>query len=224
MIVPARHEGSLKPSLIFLAALVLLAVCGCSSGAKGTDGVQSSAGDSSSGIHLDVGCMLDRVDKPSESFHYSYKYASDSTWADYEADVTPTSIDGVTKAPMGSSSVHAVRSDENSWNNALLGLSSLNFTSMTGRLGGIDGTSVIAPRGAENVNGYTATKYVIDSASASSSDQNTFETLFGPGSFEKGAIWMGQDGCAVKAILDEGLSQTNGTVEKRHFEIARIKK
>ena len=60
---------------VFGVGLALI-LAGCSSSAKssGTD----SASDSGSGIHLDVGCMLDHVDKPSESFHYSYKYASGS--------------------------------------------------------------------------------------------------------------------------------------------------
>ena len=223
MIGLTGHEGLLKPSLIFLSVLVLLAVCGCSSGAKGTEGAPTSAGDSGSGIHLDVGCMLDRVDKASESFHYSYKYASDSTWADYEADVTPTSIDGVTKAPMGSSSVHAVRSDSDGWDTAVLALSSLSFTALTGRLAGLDGTSAITSQDTEQVNGYSATKYGIDTAQANTSDRQTIETLFGKGSFDKGTVWMGSDGCAVKVVLDEGWPIDN-RLEKRHYEIARIKK
>ncbi|MGH9728945.1 MAG: hypothetical protein ACRD4V_10195 [Candidatus Acidiferrales bacterium] len=221
-----RSFASAKPfsrgGLAVVAALALLVASGCSSGPSSNGAGQASADGSSA--HLDVGCMLDHVDKPTEPFHYSYKYSDSSVSVDHEADVTPQAMDIVFKDQSGSHSLHAVRSDENSWNNALLGLSSLSFTGMTGRLAGIEGTSVIVPKGAENLNGYAVTKYAIDSAGASSSDQNTFETLFGPGSFEKGTIWMGQDGCAVKVILDEGLSQTNGAVEKRHFEIARVKK
>jgi hypothetical protein len=51
-----------------------------------------------------------------------------------------------------------------------------------------------------------------------------FATLFGPGSYEKGTVWMGQDGCVVKLVLDEGIWQTNGAIEKRHFELARSRK
>ena len=219
----ARYEGFRKPNLMCLAALVLLAACGCNSRAKGTDEAQSSATDSGSAIHLDVGCMMDRVDKPSESFHYSYKFASDTTWENYEADVTPASIDGAAKTPMGSSSVHAARSDSNGWDTAVLALSSLSFTALTGRLAALDGTTAITSQGAEQVNGFSATKYAIDTARANASDQQSLETLLGKGSFDKGAVWMGSDGCAVKVMLDEGWPIDN-RIEKRHYEIARIKK
>src|SRR5690348_3443427 len=204
-----------------LSAGLALVLTGCSSNAKSSG--SDSASDSGSGIHLDVGCMLDHVDKAPESFHYSYKYASDTTWANYEADVTPTSIEGTTKSPMGSSSVHAVRSDSQSWDTGVLALSSLSFTALTGRLAGLDGTSAIKNQGAEQANGYNATKYAIDTAGASASDQQTLETLFGKGSFDKGTVWMGSDGCAVKVVLDEGWPIDN-RLEKRHYEISRIKK
>jgi len=204
-----------------LSAGLALIFPGCSSSSKsnGTD----SAGDGGSAIHLDAGCMIDRVDKPSESFHYSYKYASAATWANYEADITPTSIDGTTKDSMGSRPVHAVRSNSDGWDSAVLALSSLTFTALTGRLAGLDGTSAIASHGVEQVNGYSATKYAIDTAHANASDQQTLETLFGKGSFDEGTVWMGPDGCAVKVMLDE-VWPIDNRIEKRHYEIARIKK
>lgn len=204
-----------------LSAVLALIVAGCSSSAKSNSA--DSASDSGSSIHLDAGCMLDRIDKPSESFHYSYKYASDTTWENYEADITPASIDGTTKTPMGSNSVHAVRSDSNGWDTAVLALSSLSFTALTGRLTALDGTTAISSQGAEQVNGFNTTKYAIDTSHASASDQQNLETLLGNGSFDKGAIWIAQDGCAVKVILDEGWPIDN-RLEKRHYEIARIKK
>ena len=210
------------PGLFLLSSLIFLAACGCSSGAKANGDSQTSA-DSSSGIHLEAGCIIDHVDKPSESFHYSYKYASDSTWVNYEADITPTSIDGITKGPTFSVPVHAVRSDSDGWDTAVLALSSLSFTALTGRLAALDDTSAIASQGAEQVNGYSATKYAIDTGHASSADQQSLEALVGKGSFDKGTIWMGPDGCAVKVVLDEGWPIDN-RVEKRHYEISRIKK
>ncbi len=216
-----RSKPFLKFGLVPVAALVLLAISGCTSGAKsgGADTQDANGADA----HIDVGCMLGHVEKPTESFHYSYKYADASRSLDDEADVTSDAINIVFKDTSGSRSLHAVRSDENSWNNALLSLSSLAFTGMTGRLAGLEGMSAIVSRGAEAVNGYQATKYSIDTTSANSSDQKAIEMLFGPGSYDKGTVWMGQDGCAVKLLLDEGLVLPNG-VEKRHFEMARIKK
>lgn len=205
----------------FASVALALILAGCSSSAK-SNGVDS-ASDSGSGIHLDVGCMIDRVDKPSDSFHYSYKFASDTTWENYEADVTPASIDGTAKTAMGSTSVHAVRSNSDGWDTAVLALSSLSFTALTGRLAALDGTTAIASQGAEQVNGFSATKYAIDTAHASASDQQSLETLLGKGSFDKGAVWMGSDGCAVKVMLDEGWPIDNH-IQKRHYEISRIKK
>ncbi|HEU5411719.1 MAG TPA: hypothetical protein VFU57_11920 [Candidatus Acidoferrales bacterium] len=205
----------------FVSTVLALILAGCSSSAK-SNGADSTS-DSGSGIHLDVGCMMDHVDKPSENFHYSYKYASDTTWENYEADVTTTSIDGSAKTPMGSSSLHAVRSNSDGWDTAVLALSSLSFTALTGRLTALDGTTAITSQGAEQVNGFSATKYSIDTVHASASDQQSLETLLGKGSFDKGTIWMDHDGCAVKVLLDEGWPIDNG-VQKRHYEIARIKK
>lgn len=205
----------------FLSAGLVLILAGCGSNAKSTRA--DSASDSDSGIRLDAGCMLDHVDKPSQSFHYSYKFASDSTWENYEADVTPASIDGTAKTSIGSSSIHAIRSDSDGWDTAVLALSSLSFTALTGRLTALDGTTAIASQGAEQVNGFSATKYAIDTSHASASDQHNLEALLGKGSFDKGTIWMGQDGCAVKVMVDEGWPIDN-RLEKRHYEIARIKK
>src|SRR5579859_2077478 len=221
MTLQVNDRGFLGCVLAGVVALALLVASGCTSGAKsGGADTQDANG---AGAHINVGCMLDHVEKPSEAFHYSYKYASTSTWANYEADVTPTSIDGITKDPMGSRPVHAARSDSDGWDGAVLALSSLTFTALTGRLAGLDGTSAIASQGVEQVNGYSATKYAIDTAHANASDQKTIETLFGPGSYDKGTVWMGQDGCAVKVMLDEGWPIDN-RIEKRHYEIARIKK
>jgi hypothetical protein len=169
-------------------------------------------------------CLGDRINSPTESFHYSYKYADASGRVDKEADITPQAMDITITDGSGSHTYHGVRSDEGSWSGAVLDLSGLNITAMTARLGSLNGTSSIVSQGAQAMNGYSATKYSIDTANANSSDQKTFVTLFGPGSYEKGTVWMGQDGCAVKLVLDEAIAQTNGGVDKRHYEMARIKK
>jgi len=50
-----------------------------------------------------------------------------------------------------------------------------------------------------------------------------YAALFGAGSFDKGAIWLGTDGCAVNVVMDEGLL-IDGKIVKQHFEISRIAK
>lgn len=218
----SRWMGSGRSQAIglLIAGLLIAAPASCRSGGASASGAGTTE---ASAAHLDVGCILDRVEKPAESFHYSYKYADASRQVDQEADVTPQTLDVKITDQSGTHSYHGVRSDEHSWNSAVLDVSNLSFTSMMGRLAGYDGTSVIKSRGAEQVNGYSATRYEIDSSGANASDRNTFTTLFGPGSFDKGSVWIGPDGCAVKILLDEGLSQPTGQLEKRHYEISRLK-
>ncbi len=204
--------------LVLLAiAPLLLAACSSSAGSKSADS------DSGSSAHLDVGCMLDHVEKPADSFHFSFKYADASSSVDKEAEVSPQAMVITITDPSGSHTYHGVRSDEQSWGNALLDLSSLKFTGLTGRLAGIEGTSAVSAQGSAQVNGYNATKYAIDTSAANSHDRQVFATLFGDGSFDKGAIWMGPDGCAVSVVMDEGLL-IDGKIVKQHFEVSRTAK
>jgi hypothetical protein len=216
------NKAILRGSLAAVVALALLAGSGCSSSAKSGGAAAQDAG--SGGGHIDVMCIGDRINSPTESFHYSYKYTDASGSVEKEADITPQAMDITITDGSGSRNFHGVRSNEASWNGAVLDLSGLNITALSARLDSLNGTSSIASQGAQAMNGYSATKYSIDTTSANSSDQKTFKTLFGAGSFEKGTVWMGQDGCMVKLVLDEEFSQTNGGVEKRHYEMARIKK
>ncbi len=124
----------------------------------------------------------------------------------------------------GSHKYHGVRSDEGSWSGAVLNLSGLNITTMSARLGSLNGTSAIVRQGAEAINGYSAIRYAIDTQDANASDKMKFETFFGNGSFEKGTVWLGDDGCAVKLVLDEGIWQTNGGVNQARYEMAMTKK
>jgi len=206
-----------------LIALSLLIAPACKSGPSSRNeregGVAASDG---AGTHVDVMCMGDRIDNPPGPFHYSYKYTDWSGSADKEADITPQKMDITIQDKSGSHSYHGVHSDEASWNSAILDLSGLNITGMSARLGSLN-DSAVTTQGAESVNGYSTTKYAIDTTSAGSTDKQTFETLFGKGSFEKGTVWIPADGCAVKLVLDEGLQQTDGSVKKAHYEMAMIK-
>lgn len=222
MTFQAENKAFLRRSLAAVAALALLAGSGCTSSGK-SEGADAR-GANSGGGHIDVMCIGDRINAPTESFRYSYKYADASGSVEDAADVTPQTLDITITDKSGSHSYHGVRSNEASWNGAVLDLSNLSITAMSARLDSLNGTSSIVSQGAQAMNGYPATKYSIDTTSANSSDRKTFETLFGPGSFEKGTIWMGQDGCVAKLVLDEGFSQMNGGVEKRHYEMARTKK
>jgi hypothetical protein len=171
-----------------------------------------------------VMCIGDRISNPAEAFHYSYKYLdATGTGRNDEADVTPQAMDITTVDQSGTHHFHGVRSDDGSWNSAVVDLGHLGFTAMTGRLVPLQGTSAIAQQGSESINGYSTTKYVIDTDNAGSADKNKIQTLLGNGSFEKGTAWVAADGCAAKLVLDEGVWR-NGSINKDHFEIARLKK
>ncbi len=192
-------RGNYKLQLLIALALLIAPACKSGSSSRngregGVGGVAASDG---AGTHVDVMCMGDRIDNPPGPFHYSYKYTDWSGSADKEADITPQKMDITIQDKSGSHSYHGVHSDEASWNSAILDLSGLNITGMSARLGSLN--------------------------SASSTDKQTFETLFGKGSFEKGTVWIPADGCAVKLVLDEGLQQTDGSVKKAHYEMAMIK-
>lgn len=206
--------------------LALLAFCACNSRsgstAAGSDGGSASSGNS--GAHFDVMCMGDRINNPTAPFHYSYKFADPSGSTDKEADITPQAMDITITDASGSHNYHGVRSNEESWDAAVLDLSSLRLTGLSARLDSLNDSSSIARQGGETVNGYTTTKYLIDTAAANSSDKQQFETLFGKGSFEKGTAWAPEDGCAVKVILDEAIVQNDGSVSKGHYELNTVRK
>lgn len=224
-----RNKAFLVPTL--LAALALLAAWGCSSRAKSSDAapgsstdVKSVATSNNAGSHIDVQCIGDRINNPPEPFHYSLRYTDASGSVSEDADITPQAMEIRIKDKSGSHSYHGVRSDETSWGQAVLDLSSLKITVMSSRLVILNDSSAITRQGPEAVNGYDTVKYAIDTTSANSSDQKKYETLFGKGSYEKGTAWIPADGCAVKLILDEGSAQTNGSVDKARYEMARIRK
>lgn len=212
--------------LYLVLGLALLALCACNSkvgsGGAGSDGGSASSGNS--GAHFDLMCMSDRINNPPGPFHYSYKYADASGPSDKEADITPQAMDITITDASGSHNFHGVRSNEESWNSAVIDLSSLRITGLSARLDSLNGGSALARRGSETVNGYQTTKYAIDTTGANSSDKQQFETLFGKGSFEKGTAWAPEDGCAVKLILDEAIVQNDGSVSKGHYELNMIRK
>jgi hypothetical protein len=182
------------------------------------------SGTASNVTNIDVLCIGDRINSPTEPFHYSFKYDGSFGPVEKEADITPQTMEITIKDKSGSHSFHGVRSDEQSWNSAVLDLSNLSITAMSSRLSSLNGTSAIVQNGPEAMNGYSATKYTIDTANANAADKRRWEALFGQGSFEKGTAWIPADGCAVKLLLDEGMWQSGGSIAKTHYEMAMVKK
>ncbi len=207
-----------------IAFALITSACHTSPAPSGARDVGTTAASENAGAHIDVMCISDRINNPPETFHYSYKYADASGSVVKEADITPQTMDIVIQDHSGAHKYHGVRSDEASWSSAVLDLSSLSTTVMSARLDSLNGTSAIVEQGAESINGYSANRYAIDTKGANASDRNKFEALFGKGSFEKGTVWIGGDGCAVKLVLDEGVGQADGSMNQAHYEMAMIKK
>jgi hypothetical protein len=202
-------------------AIALLIACACNSDSRAK--ASSDSGDTID-MASAVMCIGDRVNSPAEAFHYSYKYL-DSTGMvrSDEADITPQSMDISVQDKSGTHKYHGIRSDEGSWSSAVSDLGHLGFTAMTGRLVPLQGTSAIVQQGSESINGYSTTKYAIDTDNASSADKKKIQTLLGSGSFEKGTAWIAADGCVANLVLDEGVWR-DSSINKDHFEIARVKK
>lgn len=210
-----------------VASFALLAALGCSSTSGSNTHNEVAKGSSdNAGSHIGVMCLGDLINNPPEPFQYSYRYEDASGLVDKEANITPQAMEITIKDASGSHSYRGVRSDEASWNRAVLDLSGLNLTKVSATLDSLNDrfSSVFSKEGSETVNGYQTTRYAIDTDKANSSDKKRFETLFGKGSFEKGTVWVPADGCAVKLVLDQGLWQSDGSVKKDHYDIARTKK
>lgn len=202
-----------------LIGLVFLAACNGSNSGKGKNAAKLSSGESSHGASLiDMNCLGDKIANPTESFHYTFKSAG-SKAVEKQADVTPQTMVVTLKDLSGSHTYHGMRSDEASWNSAVLDISSLDLTRLIARISFLKDNSSTRLIGSEAVNGYQTAKYAIDTASASAADKQTFATLFGSASLDRGTIWVTQQGCPVKLILDEALQAGSGIVEKTHYEI-----
>jgi hypothetical protein len=209
-----------RQTLLTAAALALLAG-GCNSSANSTSAGEKSTTAAGSGI--DVNCVGKHIESPPEAFHYSFKSSVGGS-VDKEAEITPQSMNVTIQDKSGAHKYHGVRSDEASWNNAVLSLSGSGLTVMSARVDSIKNKSAVVRAGAEPMNGYQTTKYSLDTTHANSSELRAYEAFFGSGSYDKGTIWVTADGCPVKLILDEATRQADGRVDQLHYELDMIKR
>ena len=158
---------------------------------------------------------------PPESFHYLYtKDATDNVHQ--EADVTPQTIDGFrTQFDGASQPLHATRSDQQSWQSPLAGLTGIGGMSSTVAIINHDSAMQREADGGP-VNGYTTIHYSIDTARFTATEH---QMLLKPGDFEKGDAWVTSAGCPVKLTLDSELHRNDGSlIEKLHYEETMVKK
>jgi hypothetical protein len=206
--------------------LALVSIWGCNSApSKKMDPGSSSAqkiigsAKNSAGPDIDLNCVVDHIQNPPESFHYSFKAESDNPWEE-QADVTPQQIDG----SFSNSSLptpqqfHGTPREVSSNLMAIGRMASLFAT--------VRNTSAVVNEGAEKgVNGYSTVKYSIDTARGNATEQALYKSILGPHGFETGSVWVTSQGCPVRIVLDEELHAKDGSLAgKAHYEEAMIKK
>jgi hypothetical protein len=165
---------------------------------------------------LDLNCMSARIANPAEAFHYSYNRVGYSDSVKLEADVTPTSIDGVLNTQWGGDPspplpVHAARSDSDGWSRTLGNLNAafgMPSSLMQARL--MQGS--LAREAGEQVNGYDSIRYSLDTARLGAADRGIL------GGSEKGTLWVGPGGCPVKWSIVTELKNNNGNIDRTHWE------
>lgn len=218
---PLSHEQTL---LVVLLAFGLLSGCNSASRKTAHSRAESSqesleTAKNSAGPDIDLNCVINHIQNPPESFHYTFKAESDNPWKE-EADVTPERIDGSfsnnslpTPQPF-----HGTPREASSNLMAIGRMASLFAT--------VRNTSAVVNEGGEaGVNGYSTVKYSIDTGRASATEQALYKSILGPAGSERGNVWVTSQGCPVRIVLDEELHANDGRLlDKVHYEEAMVKK
>jgi len=219
-----RNQFS-KRWVFSLLGIALLAASACNSGpstAKAQNEKTAVAPQNPPPM-IDLNCIIDRLRNPTEAFHYSYSRNGQSASITEEADVTPTTLDGTINSVRDgqknpSQSVHASRSDNGGWQREIGNLS-MGFGMPASLMMANKMSSELVREGTENVNGYDAVKYSVDTARLDATDRALLGTTF-----EKGTVWVVGPGCPVKIVMDTEAKDSDGTVRKDHYEEALTKK
>ena len=203
--------------------LALSLATGCNSGNSKTENAKSGAAQkgiatNAAGPDIDLNCVVRHIQSPPESFHYSFSDVSDNSWQE-DAEVTSQNIDGsfMNSFLPAKQEFHGPPQQVSSNLMAIGRMASIFST--------VHMTSAVVKQGAEKKNGYDTVKFSIDTAQGNSVEQGLFKTIFGPGGFERGYVWVTAEGCPVQITLDEELHARDGSPNgKAHYEEAMTKK
>ena len=168
---------------------------------------------------VNLNCVLDRLQNPPESFHYTFSNISANSWSE-DVEVTPQEIDGSFKSGYMPSPtpIHGTPAEIPHQYQWAIGRMASLFAI-------VHSTSAVTNAGTEKVNGYDATKLSIDTSNGTATEKGLFNNVLGAGGFEKGTVWVIQGGCPVKLVLDEEIHAKDGSVTgKSHYEEAMVKK
>ncbi len=224
----SRNSSRLFRGTVAAASFVIvMATLACDSRSRTTAREKSKAAQTTADPGINLNCVPDRLNNPPESFHYVYKKTpSDGTSVDQEADVTPQAIDGFRVQPDGSQQpIHAVRSDQQGWQNAVAGLTGIS--GLSGTVSTINHNDAMKRESDGGpLNGYQTTHYSIDTQRWDETTRRMLGSFtVGPGGFDKGHVWVMADGCPVKLVLDEEMHKKDGSLlERVHYEESISKK
>lgn len=172
----------------------------------------------SGGFDIDLNCVARHIQSPTEPFHYSFSDQSENSWQE-DAEVTPQNIDGsfMNSFLPAKQEFHGPPQQVSSNLMAIGRMASIFST--------VHMTAAVMKQGAEKKNGYDTVKLSIDTAQGNSTERGLFKTVFGPGGFERGSVWVTAEGCPVQIALDEELHAKDGSPNgKAHYEEAMIRK
>lgn len=235
-----RRDGCAGIQVVFrtglpAAILVVMIATGCNgkSGSSRTAidqksgtaaGRNATAAQANSDPGIDLQCVMERIQKPPEAFHYSYQKVS-SNPVHQEADITPQTIDGFRVDIDGQQHpLHGERSDPQGWQGAWTGL--MGISGMSSAVAIVNHNSAMKREGdGDQVNGYKTIHYSLDTARFNPTELQILQPTMGPGGFEKGDAWVTSEGCPVKLVLDDQMHKNDGSLlEKIHYEEAMVKK
>jgi hypothetical protein len=218
------------------AICALMITCGCnaSSDPSGraaidqksstTAGRNATAAQANGNPGIDLQCVMNRIQNPTEAFHYSYQKAS-SNPVHQEADITPQTIDGFRVDIDGQQHpLHGERSDPQGWQSAWSGL--MGISGMSSAVALVNhGSAMKREEDGDQVNGYKTIHYSLDTARFNATERQILGPTMGPGGFEKGDAWVTSEGCPVKLVLDDEMHKNDGSLlEKIRYEEAMVKK
>jgi hypothetical protein len=199
---------------------VSLALLGCNSsknsGTRSTTTQTRSTVANSAAPDIDLNCVINHIQNPPESFHYSFKDVSDNPWQE-EAEVTPQSIDGTftNNSVPNPQSFHGTPQEVSPNLRAIGRMASLFAIVRSNEVN----------EGTEALNGYSTNKLSIDTTRADAAEQGLYKSTLGPGGWAKGTVWVTSQGCPVQMQLDEELHSKDGSVSgKAHYVEAMVKK
>lgn len=224
-------KKAVSATLLVVIAVVIAGNSGCNSrtGPKPGKTNSSSAPNATASAKnpdpgIDLNCVYDRLQNPPEPFHYLYR-KDGSDHVEQQADVSPQTIEGSRRSFDGSQQpLHGVRSDPQSWQSALAGLTAIAGMSSTIATVNHSDAMKLEQDGGE-VNGYNTVHYTIDTARFDAAAKQILGPTMGPGGFEKGEAWVTSEGCPVKLALDLEMHKNDGSLlEKVHYEEAMVKK